>query len=82
MSTLTNPHDKFFKTVFSQKEVAVDFLRHYLPADVIALLEPESLEYVKESFVDPHLREFFSDSCVHRLLENRSARAGLHASGA
>jgi predicted transposase YdaD len=61
MSTLTNPHDKLFKTVFGQKEVAVDVLRHYLPADVIALLEPESLEYVKESFVDPHLREFFSD---------------------
>lgn len=61
MSSLTNPHDKFFKAVFSQKEVAIDFLRQYLPADVIALLEPESLEYVKESFVDPHLREFFSD---------------------
>ncbi len=56
-----NPHDKFFKTVFSQKEVAVDFLRHYLPSEVRDLLVPESLEYVKESFVDPHLREFFSD---------------------
>jgi predicted transposase/invertase (TIGR01784 family) len=61
MSTLTNPHDKFFKTVFSKKEVAVDFLRNYLPAEVLDLLEPESLGYIKESFVDPHLREFFSD---------------------
>lgn len=50
MSTLTNPHDKFFKAVFGRKEVAQDFLQHYLPADVVALLDADSLEYVKDSF--------------------------------
>ncbi len=61
MSTLTNPHDKFFKATFRRKKVVQDFLRHYLPADVVTLLKPESLEYVNDSFIDPHLQEFYSD---------------------
>jgi predicted transposase/invertase (TIGR01784 family) len=61
MSTLANPHDKFFKATFRRKEAARDFLRHYLPADVVALLQLESLEYVKDSFIDKHLQEFYSD---------------------
>lgn len=61
MSELANPHDKFFKAVFRRKEAARDFLRHYLPADVVALFQLESLEYVNESFIDTYLQEFYSD---------------------
>jgi hypothetical protein len=32
-----------FKSVFSRKEVTIDFLRHYLPDDVRDLLVPEVL---------------------------------------
>ncbi|MCP5019793.1 MAG: Rpn family recombination-promoting nuclease/putative transposase, partial [Ketobacter sp.] len=28
---LTNPHDKFFKNIFSRQDAARDFLQHYLP---------------------------------------------------
>jgi len=37
MAQLQNPHDAFFKEVFSQKAVAQSFLANYLPAEVIAL---------------------------------------------
>lgn len=36
---LTNPHDRFFKDLFSRREAAQDFLRHYLPPEVSALLD-------------------------------------------
>ena len=36
MPEITNPHDRFFKEVFARKEVAADFLRNYLSADVLA----------------------------------------------
>jgi len=36
MTEITNPHDKFFKEIFSRQEVAVDFLRNYIPKEVIA----------------------------------------------
>ena len=61
METVHNPHDKFFKEVFTRKETAKDFLRHYLPPDVVALLDLSSLEYSKDSFIDEDLTELFSD---------------------
>jgi predicted transposase YdaD len=34
MSELTNPHDRFFKEVFSRPEAARDLLQNYLPEEV------------------------------------------------
>jgi hypothetical protein len=31
MTTLNNPHDRFFKTVFGRTEVAAEFLERYRP---------------------------------------------------
>ena len=61
MADLGNPHDRFFKAVFSRTEVAEDFLRHHLPADILALIRPGSLEIGKDSFIDPELKEHYSD---------------------
>lgn len=54
---VVNPHDKFFKDVFSKKETAVDFLFNTLPADVLQLLDLGTAEIRKDSFI----KEFFSD---------------------
>ena len=51
MSELSNPHDRFFKEVFSRQEVALDFLRNYLPGDVLNCLDEENLYLTKDSFV-------------------------------
>ena len=61
MVEITDPHDKFFKEVFADRETAGDFLENYLPSDMVRLLDLESLEYTKDSFVDKHLKEYFSD---------------------
>jgi predicted transposase YdaD len=37
--SLTNPHDRFFKELFSRQEVAQDFMSHYLPPELVALLD-------------------------------------------
>ena len=58
---VTNPHDKFFKEVFSQKKTAVNFLAHHLPSDVLEALNLETIEIRKDSFIDEELRESFSD---------------------
>jgi predicted transposase/invertase (TIGR01784 family) len=58
---LTNPHDKFFKDLFSRADAARDFLRHYLPSEVTHLLDLATLEISKDSFIDPDLQEHFSD---------------------
>jgi len=61
MTDLSNPHDRFFKEVFSRQEVAKDFLRNYLPQEVFDCLVPESLNLTKDSFVDKELGAYYSD---------------------
>lgn len=61
MTEITKPHDKFFKEVFTRRDTAEEFLQNYLPGDVVRLLDLASLEYTKDSFVDKHLKEHFSD---------------------
>ena len=60
-TSLSNPHDRFFKELFSRQEAARDFLQNYLPADVAQLLDLASLEISKDSFIDADLQEHFSD---------------------
>ena len=61
MDTITNPHDKLFRETWSDREVAQDFLRRYLPPNVVALLDFSTLEISKDAFVDEALRDYFSD---------------------
>jgi len=74
MSKLFNPHDKFFKDVWSRQEVARDFLSRYLPVELSGLLDMESLELSKDSFIDESLNEHFSD-----LLYKISTKDGMAA---
>jgi predicted transposase/invertase (TIGR01784 family) len=60
-SKLPNPHDKFFKEVWSRSEVAWDFLSHYLPAAVVDRFTPSAVSLSKDSFIDERFREHFSD---------------------
>ena len=61
MTEISNPHDRFFKDVLSRREAARDFVLYYLPADLVELLDVESLVVSKDTFVDKDLREHFSD---------------------
>ncbi|MFC4387948.1 Rpn family recombination-promoting nuclease/putative transposase [Gracilibacillus marinus] len=56
-----NPHDKFFKETFSNIEVTKSFIEHYLPPDIAAYVNSNTLETQKDSFITKELEEFFSD---------------------
>jgi predicted transposase/invertase (TIGR01784 family) len=57
----TNPHDKFFREVSSNPDNARSFLQNALPGNILALMELESLEICKDSFIETDLRDYFSD---------------------
>lgn len=59
--SLSNPHDHFFKEIFSRQENARSFLQHYLPPEITPLLDFSTLEISKDSFIDPTLEEHLSD---------------------
>lgn len=58
---LQNPHDKMFKETLGDVETAKHFLTHYLPQSILQVLDIDTLEPQKDSFINPELQENFSD---------------------
>ncbi len=77
MSEISSPHDKFFKKSFERRDIASDFLIHYLPSDVAAELDLRAPQLQKDSFVDPVLREHFSD-LLYRVRFKRGGAAFVY----
>jgi predicted transposase/invertase (TIGR01784 family) len=69
-------HDSFFPSAFGRAELAADFLQHYLPAPVAAVLDPDptSLTRRPETYVDPNLSPLAADLVYDaRLRDGRPA---------
>jgi predicted transposase/invertase (TIGR01784 family) len=58
---IQNPHDRFFKETFGNVAVAKDFLNNYLPQNIIKIIDVDTLEPQKDSFINEELQESFSD---------------------
>lgn len=56
-----NPHDRFFRDSFSRPEIVRNYLEEYLPADLLALLDLDTLRLQEGTFIDETLREQQSD---------------------
>lgn len=61
MAERNTHHDRFFKRLFGNPAVVADFINSYLPPEITAQLDLESLALEKESFMDEELRNHFSD---------------------
>jgi len=59
--TIPNPHDRFFRAVFSRTNIVRDYLTHYLPPAVSRVLDLSELVMQPDSFVDTELEEHQSD---------------------
>lgn len=56
-----SPHDKLFRQTFSDKRKVEAFLKGALTESIASKLQFESLNQVKDSFIDEQLREHFAD---------------------
>jgi hypothetical protein len=61
MDEIASPHDTFFRESFSRREVALDFLRWHLPAELLAEIDLDTLDIGKDSYVSSDLRTAYSD---------------------
>lgn len=68
---IQNPHDKFFKKTFGNVAVAGDFLDNYLPQNIMDIIDMDTLEPQKDSFVNKELQESFSDLLYKANINNR-----------
>ncbi|MCP4106194.1 MAG: hypothetical protein GY749_11755 [Desulfobacteraceae bacterium] len=61
MKQIINIHDKFIQETFTRDEIAKSFLENYLPKPLLKQVDINTLNIVKDSFIDKELREHFSD---------------------
>ena len=70
MADISNPHDTFFKELFSRPEAARDFVAHHLPPEIASLIELDSLAQEQGSFVDEDLQAHYADVLYQARLTN------------
>ena len=58
---LNNPHDKYFRSVLSNAEIAKDFVKAFVPQEVVEALDLDDFEQVTDSFIDEELKASISD---------------------
>ena len=58
---IQNPHDRFFKELFSVRENALDFINGAFPLEIWDSIIPESLTLDSGSYTNEKLDEYFSD---------------------
>lgn len=60
-NNLQHAHDKSFKRMLSHPRIAKEMLEQHLPTHLLNILDLESLEISKSSYIDERLRESASD---------------------
>jgi len=58
---IQSAHDHVFKNILGREDVARDFVRYYMPAEITSELDLDSLEVASESYISDHLQESLSD---------------------
>ncbi|MEM7530866.1 MAG: Rpn family recombination-promoting nuclease/putative transposase [Chloroflexota bacterium] len=58
---IQNPHDSFFRSLFSVIEYVRQFIEGFLPSEVVDLFVLDSLTYLKETYTDEKLAQHMTD---------------------
>jgi predicted transposase/invertase (TIGR01784 family) len=61
MAKVSTPHDRYFKTMLSNKEIAQDFLEWHLPDFIKSKVDLSTVETKKDSFVDENFKKLETD---------------------
>ena len=61
VNDIKTPHDLFIRAAMAHREVAREFFEQNLPANIRAVVDLETLQLKKESYVDEDLSEVISD---------------------
>lgn len=60
-TSINNPHDKFFKSVFTKKAAVAEFIEKLMPAELAKHLDLDSLTLDNNDYIDEKLQQHCSD---------------------
>jgi predicted transposase/invertase (TIGR01784 family) len=71
---VNNPHDKYFKSVFSRKVEAIDLISNSLDKTIVSNIDFSSLSLENTSYIDEYLQESFCDLVFNCKLQNTEVK--------
>lgn len=75
--TLNNPHDRFFKTLFTMLAVVKEYFIHFFPKELSEKLDIETLEYDSTTYITTELETFYSDIVWQCQFKNSDTKAQI-----
>jgi predicted transposase/invertase (TIGR01784 family) len=78
MYVIRQPHDKIFKRVMTDRDNAISLLKNILPADITKMLSLEDIKYEKDSFIPPHLKDYFSDLLTSVPVKDQTCKVNIY----
>ena len=60
-SSVQSPHDRYFRAMLTNKKVAIDFLEWHLPESIKEIVDLNTIEVKKDTFVDDNFKKLESD---------------------
>ncbi|MFD1064426.1 Rpn family recombination-promoting nuclease/putative transposase [Oceanobacillus locisalsi] len=62
---MNRPHDKLFKETFGDLDVTTNFMHHYLPEEILDIIDIDTLAPQNGSFIESELKDSYSDLLFH-----------------
>ena len=79
MFALKHPHDSFFKQLMSNPQNVRDFIKAFLPEEIVRNLDLENLKIIDKEKIDKKYKRYYLDisecrgcTVVHPLPEHKS----------
>lgn len=72
-NVISDPHDRFFKEMLSDRLKAVELLQLYGQADVVKLIDLNSLKLMPATFIDKKLKKKESDILYQAKIDGKAA---------
>lgn len=66
-----NPHGDFFRSSMSHPEVARDFIKAHIPAELAQSIQWDTLKFIKKSFIREKFQHVHSDVVYQCKLDNK-----------
>lgn len=77
-SKVNQYHDNLFKETFGDLEVTRDFFKNYLPEEILGIIDVETIETRKDSFIEEELKDVYADLLFSAKLNDEDCYLNIH----
>lgn len=72
-NSLYHGHDKLFKIAFQNQQTVIEYLTHFFPKNLLALLDLDKLTLDTNNYISQEFEEYYSDIVYRTTLKDKDA---------